>query len=242
MILSIHQPQYLPWLGYFHKMYHSDAFVFLDNARYKKNEYQNRNRIKTKNGGMWLTVPVLKGEHHPDITGVYADNAQQWRKKHWTTIHMNYVKAPFFKKYSDFFEDLYKREWEKLADLNIYIINFLKEILGMERKTYLSSELGVNTTGTQRLVDICKALKADTYLSGAGGRDYLEEDIFKKNSIKLTYQNFDHPVYGQLYMKDTKDFVPYLSVIDLIFNHGPDSLDILIGKKINNPAPHGAHG
>lgn len=231
MIASVHQPQYLPWLGYFQKIYHSDVFVFLDDVQYKKREYQNRNRIRTKSGCIWLTVPVLKNEEpYPNISNVYIDNSRNWRRRHWRAIYLNYARAPFFKKYSDFFEDLYKKEWEKLVDLNIYIVKSINEFLGIERRTCLLSQLNVNTPATQRIINICKALKTETYLSGIGGKDYLEEDKFKDNSIELIYQNFNHPVYTQLYMKDKKDFVPYLSIIDLIFNHGPDSLEILVGR------------
>lgn len=231
MIVSVHQPQYLPWLGYFHKIYHSDLFVFLDNSQYKKREYQNRNRIRTKNNEIWLTVPVLKDEEpYPNISDVYIDNSQDWQRRHWRAIYLNYTRAPFFKEYSDFFEDLYKREWKKLVDLNIYIVKYINQLLGIEKTIYFASRLNIKTAGTQHIIDTCKALKADTYLSGIGGKDYLEEEKFKTHSIKLIYQSFNHPVYTQLNMKDEKDFIPYLSIIDLIFNHGPDSLGILIGK------------
>lgn len=232
MRLSVHQPQYLPWLGYFHKIYSSDVFVFLDDVQYKKREYQNRNRIRTRNNSIWLTVPVLTNEDsYPNISDVRIDNSQDWRNSHWKSVYLNYSRALFFKKYSDFFEDLYKREWDTLVGLNIYIIRHINTILGITTPIYLSSQLNTKTKGTERIIDICKSLQADTYLSGMGGKDYLEEDKFRANSIELVYQDFVHPVYNQLNMRDEKDFIPNLSIIDLIFNHGPDSLDILIGKK-----------
>lgn len=227
MIISVHQPQYIPWLGYFHKIYKSDAFVFLDNVQYKAREYQNRNRIRIKEGCMWLTVPVLKDdEPYPNISDVYIDNFQEWNKRHYRTIFLNYARAPFFKKYSDFFEDLYKTKWQRLIDLNIYIINSINEFLGIKKATYLESQLKIGTKGTQRIIDICKVLKADAYLSGIGGKSYLEEELFRTNKIKLIYQDFTHPVYEQRY----KPFIPLLSIIDLLFNHGEDSLRILLGK------------
>jgi len=234
MTVSVHQPQYLPWLGYFHKIYYSDTFVFFDDVQYKKREYQNRNRIRTKNGRMWLTVPVVKNEEpYPNISDVYIDNSQDWRSRHWRALYLNYGRAAFFKKYSDFFEDLYKKEYKRLTDLNICIARHINSILGIDKPIYLSSQLDIKTTGTQHIIDVCKRLKADTYLSGIGGKDYLEEDKFKAHSIKLVYQDFKHPIYTQLNMKDEKDFIPYLSVIDLIFNHGPKSVDIIGLHKID---------
>ncbi len=224
MIISVHQPQYLPWLGYFHKMYHSDAFVFLDNVQYKKREYQNRNLIRTKNNGIWLTVPVLKSrEPYPKISEVRIDNFQDWPQRHWKAISLNYARAPFFKKYSAWFEDAYKMEWEMLADLNMQIIKYIAQSLRIDRPLYLESQFNITSKNTLRIIDICKALKADTYLSGAGGRDYLDEKQLDLNGIKLVYQDFIHPEYKQRY----EPFEPFMSAVDLLFNHGDDSLKIL---------------
>jgi len=227
MIISVHQPQYLPWLGYFHKMYEADAFVFLDNVQYKKREYQNRNRIRTKTGEIWLTVPVLKDiDPYPNILSVRIDNSQKWQKKHWRAIYINYSPTPFFKKYSGFFEDIYKKEWKTLAELNIYIIRYIARSLGIDRPIYLESQLNIEVKNTRRIIGICKALKADTYLSGVGGKNYLDEKQFDLERIKLIYQDFNHPRYPQRY----KPFIPFMSIIDLMFNCGEDSLKILIGR------------
>jgi len=227
MIVSVHQPQYLPWLGYFHKIYHSDTFVFLDNVQYKKREYQNRNLIRTKSGSMWLTVPVLKdADPYPKISSVRIDNSREWGKRHWRAIYLNYSHAPFFKDYSGFFEDLYKRRWEMLAGLNIYIIKHIAGVLGIDKPMLLESQLNVKTSQTMRVVDICRALKADTYLSGAGGKDYLDEKQFDSNGIKLVYQDFQHPSYKQC----REPFMPCISIIDLLFNCGGGSLKVLLKK------------
>jgi hypothetical protein len=224
MIVSVHQPQYIPWLGYFHKIYNSDAFVFLDNVQYKDREYQNRNRIRIKEGCMWLTVPVLKSEEpYPNISDVHIDNFQDWRQRHWRAIRVNYSPSPFFAKYGGFFEELYKREWVLLTDLNVYVTNHILGSLGIIKPVYFESKLNVNTNSTQRIIDICKALKADTYLSGMGGKNYLAEEAFGANGIKLVYQDFQHPEYKQRYAP----FMPFMSVIDLLFNHGESALDIL---------------
>ena len=225
MILSAHQPQYLPWLGYFHKMYHSDIFVFLDNVQYKKREYQNRNCIRTRTGSLWLTVPVLKeADPYPNISALRIDNSQDWQKRHWMTIRTNYSRAPFFKEYSPFFEKLYSAEWDRLVDLNIHIIKHIAELLGINKPLILESQLNITTNKTSRIIDICKALKADVYLSGIGGREYLDEKQFESSGIKLIYQDFKHPQYKQCH----EPFIPCISIIDLLFNCGGESLKILI--------------
>ena len=227
MIVSAHQPQYLPWLGYFHKIYNSDAFVFLDNVQYKDREYQNRNRIRVKEGCMWLTVPVLKNDKpYPNISDVRIDNFQDWRKRHWRAICINYSRLPFFVKYGSFLEELYKKEWDRLVDLNVSVINYILGSLEIDKPVYFESKLNIKTKNTQRIIDICKALKADTYFSGIGGKDYLQEGAFGANGIKLVYQDFQHPEYNQRYAP----FMPLMSAIDLLFNHGPHALKILIGK------------
>jgi len=228
MIISAHQPQYLPWLGYFHKIYNSDAFVFLDNVQYKTREYQNRNRIRTRDGWMWLTVPVQRCEHsYPNILSVRIDNSRDWRKQHWKSLISNYGRAPFFKKYSDFFDDLYRKDWSMLIDLNMYIVRETLRLLKVEKPIYLESQLNINTKNAKRIIDICNALKADTYLSGVGGKEYLDEELFAHSDIQLIYQNFTHPEYKQCY----EPFEPFMSVVDLVFNHGDNSLDILTRKK-----------
>ena len=224
MIISVHQPQYLPWLGYFHKMYQSDAFVFLDNVQYKKREYQNRNRIRTKSGDIWLTVPVMKeAEPYPKISSVRVDNSQAWQKKHRRAMALSYSRAPYFKKYSAYFEEIYKKEWRTLVDLNMQITKYMAQSLGIDRPMYLESQLSITTKNTARIIDICRALKADTYLSGIGGKEYLDEKQFDLNGIKLLYQDFTHPKYLQCY----GPFIPYMSIVDLMFNCGDNSLKIL---------------
>lgn len=229
MILSVHQPQYIPWLGFFAKIAASDMFVFLDQVQYKAREYQNRNKIRTRDGSLWLTVPVLsKGVREQRIGDVRIDNTIDWQKKHWNTLLRAYAKAAFFKQYADFFEQVYTRPWEKLIDLNIHIIKYILDVLTIQTPLYYESALPVSSTKTDRIIDICRACKADIYLSGMGGKDYLEEDKFHNHTIRLIYQNFQHPVYNQHTMKAALDFIPYLSVIDLLFNEGVQSRDILL--------------
>ncbi len=225
MKIAVHQPQYIPWLGYFHKMASVEAFVYLDNAQYKKREFQNRNLIKTTSGPVWLTVPVLtKGNFLQKISEVKIDNQMRWRERHCESLKRNYSKAPCFNIYKNFLDEIYGKKWDYLADLNIATINYLRNALNINTQVLMESELGTTKTRTERIIEICKKLKADTYLSGKGGKDYLDEKLFEENRIKLEYQEFRHPVYPQLY----GDFIPNLSALDIIFNCGPESKKFFI--------------
>lgn len=231
MILSAHQPQYIPWLGYFDKVDKSDIFVLLDNVQYKPREYQNRNKIRTKLGWMWLTMPVIsKGLGRQKISQVKIDNNSPWQKKHWESLKRSYNRAPFFKEYYGFFENTYSTPWEKLIDLNAHIIKYLLKELKIETPLYYESEIGTLALATERIIELCKKLKANTYLSGIGGKDYLEEEKFSKAGIKLVYQNFSHPHYRQQYAGKDNPFIPYMSTLDLLFNEGISSIDILRGN------------
>lgn len=218
MIISIHQPNYLPWLGYFHKIANSEVFVFLDNVPYTKNSLINRNKIKTQRGANWMTLSVLtKGLNGQLIGDAEINNGMPWREIHWRTIKANYSKAPYFQDYKDRFENVYQKEWKNLADLNETLVELICEILGIRNVKFVrASELGVYGKSTSLLISICKAVGADTYLSGNGGKKYMDEELFEKEGIKLKYSEFRHPVYNQLW----GSFVPNLSVIDFIFNEG----------------------
>ena len=222
MKVAIHQPQYLPWLGYFDKMDQVDLFVLLDNVQYKKNEWQNRNRIRNAESWQWITVPVLY-EFGQKIMDVRINNRPDWRDKHVKSIETNYRRTDYFEKHFFFFRDVFNQVWESLAEINVCLIRYLKGALGIKTELVRSSQLGIKKSKTEGLVEICKFLKADTYLSGAGGADYLEESQFSKSGIKLEYHNFSHPEYRQAY----KGFYPYMSVVDLLFCHGEKSLDII---------------
>jgi len=223
MIVTIHQPQYLPWLGYFDKIRRSDIFVFLDNVQFKKNEWQNRNKIKTDQKWQWLTVPVIH-KFSQKINEVEINNTDRWGKKHLNALITNYSKAPFFKDYIDFFEQAYTRSWQLLVDINIHLIQYLNQALGiLNKKVVLSSDYETRKGRTERLVDLCKQLKGDIYLSGRDGAKYLELDEFKKEGIQVAFQDYKHPIYPQLF----GDFEPYLSVVDILFNCGPESLSII---------------
>jgi hypothetical protein len=223
MIIAIHQPQYLPWLGYFDKIEQSDVFVFLDNVQFKKNEWQNRNKIKTSDGWQWLSVPVIHS-FGQKIFEVEINNTVQWGRKHLNALVTHYSKAPFFQDHIDFFEKTYSQEWRHLAEINIHLIYYLTDTLGMKNKKFiLASDLSAKEGSTERLADICRQLSCDVYLSGRDGSKYLDLDLFEQEGIQVIFQDYKHPQYPQLY----GDFEPFLSVIDLLFNCGPESLSIL---------------
>lgn len=223
MIVSIHQPQYLPWLGYFDKIRRCDTFVFLDNVQFKKNEWQNRNRIKTEQKWQWLTVPVIH-RFGQKICEVEINNTVRWGKKHLGALMTHYSKTPFFKEYIGFFEKTYTQDWQNLVDINIHVIEYLAEALGLSERTFVrASKYELREEPTERLVDICKQAGGNVYLSGKDGAGYLDSDKFEKENIQVIFQDYEHPRYPQLY----GEFEPYMSAIDLLFNCGPESLSLL---------------
>lgn len=229
MRIGILQPGYLPWLGFFEQVYRSDVFVICDDVQYDKNSWRNRNRIKTANGIQWLTVPVhYKFEDHPLVCNIKIDNKTNWGKKHLFSLKTNYSKSPFFLKYIDIFEEGYSRTWEYLIDISMYFILELSRCLGLnEKKIVKSSTLNITGDRIERLVKICKRFGADIFYEGAAGRNYIDENFFAREGITIEYQDYNHPVYRQLY----GDFMPYMSVVDLLFNCGDESLAILTNKK-----------
>ena len=230
MRIGILQPGYLPWLGFFEQMYQSEVFVIYDDVQYDRESWRNRNRIKTAQGIQWLTVPVLlKFSEAPLIHEVKIDQKINWRKKHLRAIELNYAKAPYYKKYIDILAEAYSREWEYLIDVDLYFITKLAACLGLQDKLIVrSSTLNVQGDRLERLVRICQRFQADTFYEGAAGRNYIDENYFHAQGIAVEYQDYQHPVYHQLY----GEFVPYLSVVDLLLNHGEESLAIITGKQL----------
>ena len=225
MIVAVHQPQYLPWLGYFDKIRRADIFCYLDSVQYKKNDWQNRNRIKTSQGWQWLTVPV-RFKYPEKISEVKINPTVKWRQKHLQALITNYRRAPFFDQYIGIYERIYSQDWEFVSELNIGFIERLKEALGLGAKPAIrSSQLELSEDPTDRLIDICRAVNADIYLSGQDGIKYMDLERFTSNGIQVIVQDYKHPVYQQMF----KGFESHMSVVDLLFNCGPESLDILTG-------------
>ncbi|OHA70648.1 MAG: hypothetical protein A3D64_01350 [Candidatus Wildermuthbacteria bacterium RIFCSPHIGHO2_02_FULL_49_9] len=229
MILTAHQPLYLPWLGLFHKAALADGFCLVDSVQYLPKEFMNRNRIKTPQGPMWLTVPVQrKGYRDKETREIEINNVLDWRRKHWKALQINYGKAPYFSRYADFFEDVYKRDWQYIAQLNEHILRWLFQELGIKGGFWKTSELGVEGKKSDFVLDMCKKLGAELYIFGALGKDYAKKEDFAKAGIKLYFQDYQHPVYQQLH----GEFLSHMSIVDLLFNHGPRSLEILMEGNI----------
>lgn len=218
MKIAIHQPEHLPYYGFFNKMSKADTFIILDDVQFLKNTFQNRNRIKNAKGEQWLTVPIKLEHHSQKINEIKIDNSKDWQKKNLLSIKYNYQKTPYFKQYYPEFEKIYSKKENLLVDFNLNLIKFFIDAFEIKTNIILCSTLNINTQKTQRLIDICQKTNAVTYLSG-NGADYLDEASFPKNNLKLEINHFTHPIYPQPY----GEFLPYMCSLDLLFNCGPDS-------------------
>jgi hypothetical protein len=221
MICAIHQPQYLPWLGYFDKMARADVFVFLDNVQFKKNEWQNRNRIVSSSdeGWQWLTVPVLH-RFGQNINEVRLNPAVDWRERHRRTLAMSYARAPGFGPVMAALEPLYAREWATLSELNIAGVERIALMLGIKTRIMRASTMGIDSVKTRRLVDICRAAGCDTYLAGAWAEGYMDFDLFRSSGLALEIQQYAHPSYVQWPPGGDRGFISHLSAVDYLFCRG----------------------
>ena len=217
MIASIHQPDYLPWLGLYYKMAHSDVFVYLDDAQYSNEAAHDYNVIKGQNGKQRLKVPVE--QHLGDlICNVRTRDELKWKNKHLNSLQMNYGKAPFFKEIFPGFADVIKKEHGTISNLNMAINEFICDGFGIHPKIVKSSDLNINTVREERVIDICLAVGADTYLSGNGARAYQTEEHFTAKGLTLKYLDYKPITYPQI----NGEFLPCMSAIDYIFNCGFD--------------------
>jgi WbqC-like protein family len=225
MIVSINQPAYLPWLGYFHRIAAADAHIVLDHVQFEKNSFTNRNKIRMRQGWGWLTVPVETAGKFGDLPinrlRIAAD--RPWAKKHWETLRFNYSKAPFFHQHAAFFENIYARPWEKLSDLTREITAYLLDAFRIETKLYFGSQMKASGEKDELVLNLCRELGATAYLSGPLGRNYLREELFREHTIAVRYDNYHHPEYSQVY----PGFESPMAAVDLLFNAGPKSWEIL---------------
>ena len=224
MRLAILQPSYLPWLGYFDQMDRVDRFVYLDDVQFTRRDWRNRNRIRTREGWAWLTVPVLqKHRFQQSLTETRIDTSLPWRRKHREAIRTHYGRSPHFDVHFPYFDTLYDRQWRWLVDLCVETTEALKNILGIATPTLQSSRMQVRDSRQEKVLAICTRLGAHHYLTGDAARSYLSPQVLEASGIGLEFQNYRHPEYPQRF----PGFVPYLSAIDLLFNAGGDSLGIL---------------
>lgn len=225
------QPSYIPWRGYFHQIAKADIFIFYDDVQYDKNGWRNRNQIKTPQGLQWLTIPVnTKGV----VSGKTAINQipivwdKPWNVHHWRGIQFAYKKAPFFKYFFDFFNDVYLKHPKYLAEFTIPLTIEISNLIGIKNTSFIrSSELG-ELTGekTDRLIEILKIVGANHYISGPSAKNYIEKEKFDQAGIFLEYMTYEYSEYPQIY----PPYQPNVSIIDLLFMMGPESIRYITNK------------
>jgi hypothetical protein len=219
MIIAIHQPNYLPYLGFFDKMMKADVCVIYDDAQFNKGDFQHRNRIRIYHGWKWLAVPVEKTRICITDINIRNDvkiNNMKWSDTHFKEIYDNYNKTPYYAEYEEELRKIYNGVYNRLIDLNMKLIRFLMTSFDIDTKLVFSSGYNFKSKSSQKLVDIVDALNGDVYLSGPAGHNYLNMSLFDRKRIKVEFQNFKHPIYRQVY----KGFVPNMSAIDALFNVG----------------------
>lgn len=218
--VAIIQSNYIPWKGYFDIINDSDIFIFLDDVQYTTRDWRNRNKIKTPHGLKWLTIPV--GSDTNRLICDVSIQDSRWQKEHWETIKFYYSKAKYFNLYKDFFEDLYcSRVWDNLSELNQYIIRCISiDFLGINTQFINSKDLNCKGKKQEKLINLIKKVGGDLYISGPSAQNYIDDELFTKNQIKLVYKDYlGYPEYEQFY----PPFEHGVTILDLIFLTGPDA-------------------
>jgi len=229
MLVAIHQPNFLPWLGYFDRMVRADLFVLLDHVQFERRNYQNRTAIRLEGEARWLTVPVVQLSQKERIVDKRVDNpavdtSRWWGPNSFNTLRYAYRKAPHFDLYAPRLREILETRWEKLVDLNVAMLELAREALGIRTPMIRSSTLGAEGQRSALLLDICKRVGASAFLGGMGGsRAYLDKEAFAKAKMGVVWQDFRHPEYEQC---GEGAFLPGLSVLDLLFNPGPASREL----------------
>ncbi|MCT7605870.1 WbqC family protein [Aliarcobacter butzleri] len=215
----IHQPDFLSYLGFFHRLLHADLYIVLDDVQFVKGTSQswmNRDKIKTSNGEQWITVNVKKAPSKTNINEILLSDTVNWRNQNLEIMKQNYKKSDYFKEVFPYIEELYNKKFDKLSDLNLASIEMLNKLFDIKIEIVFSSTLKTTKVKSERLVELLKQVNATHYLSGIGAKDYHDDKPFEEANIEVIWQDFKHPVYPQLH----GEFIPYLSSIDLLFNCG----------------------
>ena len=223
MIVAIHQPHYLPWLGYLHRMAQADLFILLDHVQFERRNYQNRGRIRLDAREHWLTVPVVQRSQRETIAEKTIDNGgpRPWGAIHYSTLRHAYRQAEHFNTYAPTLRAILEARWERLTDLDRAMLDFLRDAFQIRTPIVRSSELGAEGAKSDLILNLCRAVGADTLLAGFGGsRAYLDAEAFGRSGVGIRWHEFTHPTYRQC---GSEPFIPGLASIDLLFNHGPQS-------------------
>ena len=234
MKVAIHQPHFLPWLGYLDRMKQVDLFIILDHVQFERRHYQNRTQIRLEDEARWFTVPVVQVSQKETILEKRVDNPPElgprwWGPSSFQTLRFAYRKAPYFEKYAPRIQKILETRWDRLVDLNKATLEFMLDAFEIDTPIARSSELGVEGARSGLLLNLCKAVRADTFVGGLGGsRGYLELDAFHKAGVAVEWQQFEHPRYVQC---GSSTFIPGLTALDALFNCGPDAPALLPSKR-----------
>jgi hypothetical protein len=235
MIVTVHQPHFLPWLGYLHRMAQADLFILLDHVQFERGNYQNRTMIRMNGEARWLTVPVVQRSQkerivEKEIDNALADTPRWWSPGHFQTIRQAYRQAPFAAEYIPALRRIFETRWPRLVELNAALLELLRDAFGIRTKLVRSSELGVAGAKSELILNLCRAVGADTLLAGLGGsRNYLDRAEFERQGVRIAYQAFEHPVYAQC---GDAPFIKGLSSLDMLLNCGPASRELLLKEKL----------
>lgn len=226
--VAILQSNYIPWKGVFDLINQVDKFVFLEDVQFTKRDWRTRNKIKTPNGEIWLSIPVKKAPRDAKIYEIKISQDIDWQKKHYETIKRNYSKAPFFNEYKWLLDEIYlTKKWISLSEFNIFTTKLISKVLNINTEFINSKDLNVFGVKDDRLIEICKKVNCNFYLSGPSAKNYIDNEKFFRENIKLAYIVYEYPQYKQLY----GDFNHYVSVLDVIFNCGPNSPKYIFQNK-----------
>lgn len=227
MIVSAHQPSYLAWLGYFHKVSLCDVFVYYDNVDHSKRDFTTRNKIKTSQGPMWLTVPVKKGPTKK-IVDLSIDNKTAWQRRHLKGIQTCYGKSEYYDSYANRLEEFFQKSYGNFADMNFDLTKLLLELLGLRVEMLRSSQMGTTGAKNDGIYQMLEILGAKKIVLGVNGWDYVNLEEYRRRGIRCYFQDYKHPEYKQMF----GEFSPFMSVVDLIFNCGPNSLAVIKSKNV----------
>lgn len=239
MIIAAHQPNFIPWLGYFDKMRKADVFVTVDHVQMERQSFQNRTRIKTGDGVRWITVPVVQESRDERVADKRIDNSREgrfrWGRKMTLTLKYAYQSAPHYAEFAPALTDILEGRWDLLADLNHKLIDFCRDALQIRTPIVKSTELKIAGVKSEMVLNMCRQLGAHAYLSGNGAsRDYLDVAAFERAGIEVLWQDFQHPRYEQ--RPPAAPFIEKLSALDLLFNRGSACAEHFRARPPEGPA------